>query len=65
VLVMGAECDRIVPSGVVRQTAARYQHGTYVEIPRSDHMVFSGAALPVTMGRIYDWIAKNRVLSIA
>jgi hypothetical protein len=65
VLVMGAECDRIVPSGVVRQTAARYQYGTYVEIPLSDHMVLSGAALPVTMGHIDDWIARNHVLAIA
>ena len=65
VLVMGAECDRIVPAGVVRQTAARYRHGTSVEIPRSDHMVFSGAALPVTMGHIDDWIANNHVLSTA
>jgi pimeloyl-ACP methyl ester carboxylesterase len=65
VLVMGAECDPVVPSGVVRRTAARYQHGTYVEIPRSDHMVFSGTALPVTMGHIDDWIARNQVLAIA
>jgi pimeloyl-ACP methyl ester carboxylesterase len=65
VLVIGAECDRIVSSGIVRQTAARYQHGSHVEIPRCDHMVFSGAALPVTMAHIDDWIAKNRVLSIA
>jgi pimeloyl-ACP methyl ester carboxylesterase len=65
VLVIGAECDRVVPAGVVRQTAARYQHGTYVDIPRSDHMVFSGAALPVTMGYIDDWIARNHVLATA
>src|ERR1700759_4927657 len=42
VLVRGGECDRIVSAGIVRRTAARYQHGTSVEIPRSDHMVFSG-----------------------
>jgi pimeloyl-ACP methyl ester carboxylesterase len=65
VLVIVAECDRIVPAGVVRQTAARYQHGTYVEIPRSDHMVFSGTALPVTVGYIDDWIARNHVLATA
>ena len=65
VLVMGAECDRIVPAGVVRLTAARYRYGTSVEVPRSDHMVFSGAALPVTMGHIDDWVANNRVLSTA
>jgi pimeloyl-ACP methyl ester carboxylesterase len=63
VLVMGAECDRIVSAGIVRRTAARYQHGTSVEIPRSDHMVFSGAALPVTMSYIDDWIASNHVFS--
>jgi pimeloyl-ACP methyl ester carboxylesterase len=63
VLVIGAECDRIVPSGVVRQTAARYQCGTSVEIPRSDHMVFSRTALPVTMRYIDDWMARNHVLA--
>lgn len=63
VLVMGAECDCIVPAGVVRRTAARYQRGTSVEIPRSDHMVFSGAALPVTMSFIDDWMATNHVLA--
>ena len=63
VLVIGAECDRIVSAGVVRRTAARYQHGTSVEIPRSDHMVFSGAALPVTMSYIDDWMARNHVLA--
>ena len=62
VLVMGAECDRIVSAGIVRRTAARYQHGTSVEIPRSDHMVFSGAALPVAMSYIDDWMARNHVL---
>jgi pimeloyl-ACP methyl ester carboxylesterase len=63
VLAIGAECDRIVPSKVARQTAARYRNGTYVEIPRSDHMVFSGAALPVTMSYIDDWMARNHVLA--
>jgi len=62
VLVMGAECDRIVSAGVVRQTAARY-HVTSVEIPRCDHMVFSGKALPITMSYIDDWMARNRVLA--
>jgi pimeloyl-ACP methyl ester carboxylesterase len=65
VLVMKAEYDRIAPTGVVRQTAARYKHGSTVEIPRSDHMVFSGTALPVTMGYIDDWIARNHVLATA
>ena len=62
-LVIGAECDRIVSAGIVRRTAARYQRGTYVEIPISDHMVFSGAALPVTMSYIDAWMARNYVLA--
>jgi pimeloyl-ACP methyl ester carboxylesterase len=62
VLVIGAESDRIVSAGIVRRTAARYRHGTCVEIPRADHMVFSGAALPVTMRYIDDWMASNHVL---
>jgi pimeloyl-ACP methyl ester carboxylesterase len=63
VLAIGAECDRIVPAKVARITAGRYQHGTYVEIPRSDHMVFSGAALPVTMSYIDHWMSRNHVLA--
>jgi pimeloyl-ACP methyl ester carboxylesterase len=63
VLVVGAEWDRIVASRIVRQTAARYQHGSCVEIPRADHMVFSGAALPITMSYIDDWMARNRILA--
>jgi pimeloyl-ACP methyl ester carboxylesterase len=65
VLAIRAERDRLVPAGIVRQTAARYQHGTYVEIPQSDHVVFSGTAQPVTMGHIDDWIARNQVLATA
>ena len=65
VLVIAGECDRILLPRMARQTAARYQQATYVEIPRSDHMVFSGKALPVTMGHIDDWIARNYVLTTA
>jgi pimeloyl-ACP methyl ester carboxylesterase len=65
VLAIGGECDRVIPPQVARKTAARFQRGTYVEIPRSDHLVFFGEALPVTMGHIDDWIARNHVLAIA
>jgi pimeloyl-ACP methyl ester carboxylesterase len=65
VLAIGADCDRMVPAVIARKTAARYAQGTYVEIPQSDHMVFSGATLPVTMGHIDDWIVKNHVLTTA
>jgi pimeloyl-ACP methyl ester carboxylesterase len=63
VLAIGADRDRMVAAAIARQTAARYRHGSYVEIPGSDHMVFTGAALPVTMGHIDEWIASNRVLA--
>jgi pimeloyl-ACP methyl ester carboxylesterase len=65
VLVVGGERDRIVGAAVVRQTAGRYQHGTPVILPGCDHMVFSGAALALTMSRIDDWITRNHVLATA
>ncbi len=65
VLVIQGECDRAIAPQVTSWTAARYQRGTYVEIPGSDHLVFFGEALPVTMGHIDDWIARNHVLAIA
>lgn len=64
VLVVGAEFDRIVSPAIVRRTAARYERGTHVEISGSDHMVFSGTALPVTMGHIEDWIARNQAADV-
>jgi pimeloyl-ACP methyl ester carboxylesterase len=61
VLVIAGEYDRILPPRTVRQTAAGYKTATYIEIPRSDHLVFCGKALPVTMGHIDDWTAENHV----
>jgi pimeloyl-ACP methyl ester carboxylesterase len=63
VLTIRGESDLFVPPQIAPKTAARYQRGTYVEIPRSDHLPFFGAALPVTMGLIDDWIVQNDVLS--
>jgi pimeloyl-ACP methyl ester carboxylesterase len=65
VLAIRGEYDRVIPPQVAPWTAARYQRGTYVEIPRSDHLVFSGDALAVTMGHIDDWMARNHVLASA
>jgi pimeloyl-ACP methyl ester carboxylesterase len=65
VLTIGARRDRLVNRRVARATAKRYATGTYVEIPGSDHLVFHGNALPVTMGRIDDWMARHRVLADA
>lgn len=61
VLVIRGEYDRVVPPQIAPKTAARYQHGAYVEIPRADHLVFSGEALQATMAHIDDWIAHNHV----
>ena len=65
VLAIRGEYDLLVPPKIAPETAARYQKGSFVEIPRSDHLVFFGDALPVTMGRINDWIVRNHVLAIA
>jgi pimeloyl-ACP methyl ester carboxylesterase len=65
VLVIRGERDRLIPPQIAPKTAARYQKGTFVEIPRSDHLVFFGEALPVTMGYIDDWIVRNCVLDLA
>jgi pimeloyl-ACP methyl ester carboxylesterase len=65
VLAIGGEYDRLVAPQVARKTAERYQRGIYLEIPRSDHLVFFGEALAVTMGHIDDWIARNHVLASA
>ncbi len=56
-LVIVGELDLIVPAAAVRQAAARYRHGTSLEVPNTGRMVFSGAALAVTMGLIDDWLA--------
>ncbi|WP_331458347.1 alpha/beta hydrolase [Mycobacterium nebraskense] len=58
VLVIGGESDLIVPAGVLRQTAAQYRHADVVHIPKSDHMVFSGASLATTMGHIDEWLKR-------
>ncbi len=63
VLAIGAERDRTVNRRVGRATARRYANGTYIEIPASDHLVFHGAALPVTMARIDEWMAQHKVLA--
>ncbi|OBB92387.1 alpha/beta hydrolase [Mycobacterium sp. 852002-30065_SCH5024008] len=63
VLVISGAHDRIMPPRLARRTAGRFANASYVEIPGSDHMVFSGAALPATMGLIDDWIATHRLFA--
>jgi hypothetical protein len=60
----------VTPVGGLRDVARSErspsnQNGTYAEIPGSDHLVFHGNALSVTMGHIDDWIARNHVLATA
>jgi hypothetical protein len=54
-----------VPTRLRRRSAARYRDGTYAEIPGSDHLVFHGKALLVTMDHIDDWIARNDAVATA
>ncbi len=63
VLAIGARRDRLVNRRVARATAGRYANGTYIEIPASDHLVFHGKALPVTMAGIDEWMVANGVLA--
>jgi pimeloyl-ACP methyl ester carboxylesterase len=63
VLAIRGEYDHIAPLQVAAETAARCQKGTCVQIPRADHLVFFGDALPVTMGHIDDWIARNQLIA--
>ena len=63
VLAIGGEYDRTVNPRLPRTTATKYPQGIYVEIPRSDHLIFVGVSLPVTMSRIDDWMARNHVWS--
>ncbi len=65
VLVFSGEDDRIVRARGVRRLPRRYRNARYVEIAGADHMVFSGATLPVTMGHIDRWIADNQLLATA
>jgi pimeloyl-ACP methyl ester carboxylesterase len=65
VLAVGGQRDRLVHRRVARATAKRYANGTYVEIPASDHLVLHGKALPVTMARIDEWMARHRILGDA
>lgn len=63
VLVIAGGRDRIVPPRLARRTAARYVNARYAEISGSDHLVFHGKALPVTMSRIDEWLAEDVVVS--
>jgi pimeloyl-ACP methyl ester carboxylesterase len=65
VLAIGGRHDRTVNRRVAQATAKRYSNGTYLEIPDSDHLVFHGKALPVTMAHIDEWLAKNRLRASA
>lgn len=60
VLIIGAQHDRIVSARSARRVAARYRHGSYVEIPGADHMVFTGDLLQATMGHLDKWLETRK-----
>jgi pimeloyl-ACP methyl ester carboxylesterase len=61
VLVIGGTKDRIVPTNICRQTAARYAHGQYVEIEGADHMLTAGRFLPTVLHHLDQWIADYQL----
>lgn len=63
VLAVAGEHDRIVSARNVCRAAGQYQHGTFTEIPKSDHLVFSGRALAATMERIDRWVSANHLFA--
>ena len=60
VLVFGGGRDRVVHPRIARLTAARYHNGTYVHLPDSDHMMFRGRELPITLRHLDRWLAQRR-----
>jgi pimeloyl-ACP methyl ester carboxylesterase len=65
VLIIAGGSDRLVSPRISRTTASRYRQGTYVEMPATDHLVFTGDARSVIMSHIDDWMSRNNVLSAA
>jgi len=63
VLVIGGTRDRLGSTNILRQTAARYAHGQYVEIDGADHMLTGGRFLPVMLRHLDQWLADNHLAS--
>jgi pimeloyl-ACP methyl ester carboxylesterase len=61
VLVTGGSQDRMIGTGVPRQTAERYTNGSYVDVDGADHMQIFGSSLPVVLSHIDNWIDQNRL----
>lgn len=60
VLIIGAERDHVVVPQIARATASRYSgRAKHVEIKGSDHMMFFGRYLPVTMGEVDRWMIES------
>ncbi len=58
VLVFGGGKDRVIPERIARLTAERYENGSYVRLPKSDHMMMMGAQLGNTMRYIDAWLGE-------
>lgn len=61
VLVLGAENDRIINPRIARATARRYLQAKYIEVPGSDHMMFFGKFLPMTMRYVDHWLRDHQL----
>lgn len=61
VLVLGAENDRIIHPRIARATARRYPQAEYIEVPGSDHMMFFGKFLPMTMRYVDHWLLDHQM----
>jgi len=65
VLVFGGGKDRVVHPRIARLTAKRYNNGSYIHLPKSDHMMMVGAELKNTMQHIEQWLAVNNLSKAA
>lgn len=59
VLVFGGGKDRVVHPRISRLTATRYQKGTYIHLPDSDHLMILGHMLPTTLKYLDEWFEQN------
>jgi pimeloyl-ACP methyl ester carboxylesterase len=65
VVVIAGELDKCTVPRVNKLTVRKYgDRARYVEIPGADHMMDTGAALPLTMAAIDAWLAEHALAPI-
>lgn len=61
-LVIAGSEDKCTVQGLSRVTPGKYgERATYVEIPKSDHMMVAGPALPRTLDAIDTWLERHQL----